>query len=166
MVAEMLGCVETQTDFIANQYPAILGRPADSAGTQFQVQALQGGATFDSVRASLLESDEYFQNAGGTDTSFITALYNSTLGRAPDAAGLAFYTQQLSSGTSRATVVGELLGSSESDQQLIQNLYQQYLQRTADAGGLAFYVAQMQQGVPQQTIISFLLGLSGTSSSA
>jgi hypothetical protein len=165
MVAEMLGCSETQADFINGQYQSVLGRTADPAGSQFMVQSLQGGASFDSIRASLLGSDEYFQNAGGTNTGFVTALFNSVLGRGADAAGLAFYTQQLSGGTTRDVIVSEMMNSSEGDQQLIQNLYQQYLQRSADAGGLAYYVAQMQQGQHEQDIIAFLLGLSSASSS-
>ena len=52
---------------VVDQYYALfLNRPADPAGEQFWIQALQSGrATFESVGETFLASAEYFARAGG-----------------------------------------------------------------------------------------------------
>ncbi len=60
------------------------------------------GARADQVHAVILGSDEYFANHGGTDSGFVSGLYQDLLGRAPNDGELALWTNWLAAGHSRS----------------------------------------------------------------
>jgi hypothetical protein len=81
-------------------------RAPDPAGLQFWLNALAGGETLTQVAHQFANSFEslalypylslpYVVNAG----TFVTQVYNNILSRAPDAPGLAFWTNELTSGS-------------------------------------------------------------------
>ena len=84
---------------------------------------------------------------------WISALYADVLGRAPDAAGLQFWLDQLGSGQSLRSVANGFLSSQEYCTRVITDLYQQLLSRAPDASGLAFWVSSMQGGTSFQQIV-------------
>lgn len=90
--------------------------------------------------------------------AFICALYEDLLGRAPDAAGMAFWEAQLAGGTSRAQVAYMLLTSQEYRTDLVEGYYQQFLGRAADTGGLSSWVGALDAGASDQSVIEGLLG--------
>ena len=53
---------------------------------------------------AMIKQGDANSGAGMTDSSFITSLYNNVLHRAPDAAGLDFWTNGLQNGTSRSSI--------------------------------------------------------------
>jgi hypothetical protein len=80
----------------------------------------------------------------------IYALYETILGRAPDALGLEWFAAALNSGTPVTDIARTLLGSSEyttehgpfassSDSSFVNQLYLEALHRPAEAAGLAFW---------------------------
>jgi hypothetical protein len=70
--------------------------------------------------------------------SAISSAYQKSLGRTPDAAGLAYWQQQIASGASVSDVVGAIGNSREAQ---IQQLYHSLLgNRGADAAGLQFWL--------------------------
>jgi phage-related minor tail protein len=77
-------------------------------------------------------------------TSAVGQAYHSALGRAPDAAGLAYWQQQAASGVSIGSITSAIASSPEAT---IQGMYQTMLHRTADAAGLNFWLTQMKNGV-------------------
>ncbi|MBX6742104.1 MAG: DUF4214 domain-containing protein [Acetobacteraceae bacterium] len=98
---------------IARLYDTVLGRLPDAGGLANWRNAMEaGGMSLQAVAASFTASLE-FQSKYGTldDAGFVTALYQNTLHREPDAPGLANWTDALAHGMSRAEVV---LGFSES----------------------------------------------------
>lgn len=70
-------------------------------------------------------------------TSAIGAAYQSSLGRAPDAAGLAYWQQQAAGGASLSDIKASIDTSAEAK---VQQLYQTLLGRPADGAGLAYYM--------------------------
>jgi hypothetical protein len=72
-------------------------------------------------------------------TPAITQAYQDSLGRAPDATGLAYWQNQVAGGTSTSDVVSSIKTSKEAQAQ-IEKLYQTLLGRPADAGGLDFFL--------------------------
>jgi hypothetical protein len=72
-------------------------------------------------------------------TPAITQAYQDSLGRAPDATGLAYWQNQVAGGTSTADVVSSIKTSKEAQSQ-IEKLYQTLLGRPADASGLDFFL--------------------------
>lgn len=80
-------------------YIALFGRPADPAGLAFFNTATNNGADLSAI-GDLSASAEYTSRfAGKSNTQIITDIYMALFGKAPDAAGLAFFVEALNSGT-------------------------------------------------------------------
>jgi tape measure domain-containing protein len=120
----------------SKQYDDMLARE------QEQLDQLKGQST------SLLSIDQALQgvstailavkgNPLASSTVAINNAYQSALGRAPDAAGLAYWQNAVSSGESTAAVVNSITGSPEAQ---VQSLYHSLLGRTADAAGLSYWL--------------------------
>jgi hypothetical protein len=82
---------------------------------------------------------------GDANAQYVAAAYLDVLGRPVDAAGLAFWDQQLDGGQSRTVVVNLIDHSAEYfGNVIIGPAYLVYLGRPADGPGIAFWVDQMQ----------------------
>ena len=103
--AAALGFLSASSERVADVallYSA-LGRLPDLAGLSFWVNA---PATLATVAAQLLQSSERLANIGQQDDhAFLDTVYQQTLGRAADTAGMAFWSDVLAHGTSRADVL-------------------------------------------------------------
>ena len=100
-------------NFVDRMYTQIIGRPCDIQGRDAWVKGLSDGSTkpADVVRG-LINTTE-FANRNMNNTQFVTMLYNATLDRDPDTAGLNNWVNALNNGTSRDTVVNAFLGTSD-----------------------------------------------------
>jgi len=94
-------------------------------------------------------------NPVNSSMSAITKAYESSLGRAPDAAGLEFWKDRASAGTSVSDIVGAISSSPEAK---IKALYQSTFGRMADAGGLKFWMGHVASGMSFDTIEQALKG--------
>jgi protocatechuate 3,4-dioxygenase beta subunit len=98
-----------------------------------------------------------------TDTAdgrFLCALYPDVLGRAPDAAGKAYWSGRLARGTTRHGIANQLLGSTEGDRTAVRQTFDQYLGRAPDPAGLAYWVGRMQHGATRDTLRQTVLASS------
>ena len=94
------------TDFVTELYIGYYNRAPDPAGMNFWLNALAAGATLTQVANSFANSSEStaiypflsVPNLVNAST-FVTQVYNNILNRAPDAAGLTFWTNTLTSGS-------------------------------------------------------------------
>jgi hypothetical protein len=102
---------------VARLYDTTLGRLPDLLGLTGWTQALENGTmTLLQEINGFMASTEFQTIYGALDNShFVTLLYNNTLHRAPDPAGLTGWVNALNGGTSRAQVV---LGFSESPEHI------------------------------------------------
>jgi cyclophilin family peptidyl-prolyl cis-trans isomerase len=99
------------------------------------------------------------QPAATTDpnTAYINALYQSILGHAPDATGLAYWQQQMSAGASRTTVAQGIWDSSEHRGNQVSQFYQEFLNRAPDTTGKQFWInAYSSWGTEQLETVGFL----------
>lgn len=88
-------------------------------------------------------------------------LYQSSLDRAPDPDGLAFWINQLDAGTSLTTAAAAFLASAEfteshdtlSDEAFIELMYSIVLDRSADLEGFAFWQAQLDNQLSRAAIL-------------
>lgn len=102
---------------IANLYIALFNRAPDADGFAFWTQALANGASLDTISRNFVTTPEArtIYPESQTATDFVTAYYTNVLGRAPDASGLAFWTQVLQnaggvgSDVARAAVVSQIV---------------------------------------------------------
>ena len=95
------------SDDVYRLYHATLDRDPDAGGLQAWSLALAHGSSFLQVVAGFVGSAEFQARYGATsDAQFVTLLYHNVLHRAPDAGGLASWTQALAAGGfSREAVV-------------------------------------------------------------
>ncbi len=94
-------------------YSAVFARAPDAGGLGFWLNALDNGAPKLAIANSFVTSKEFndLYGANATNATFVTALYNNVLHRAPDGDGLNFWVNALNTSGTRA---GVLLGFSDS----------------------------------------------------
>jgi hypothetical protein len=158
IVADIESSVEYRTDEVQAVYTQFLHRNADAFGLSAFVNALGSGMTLVQVEALLLGSQEFFNDAGGTNAGFLTALYQDLLHRPPDAFGMNAFLGALNAGASRQAIAVAILSSDEYHQDLIKSIYLQYLRRNADSFGLNAFTQAMHNGLTEEALIAIILG--------
>jgi hypothetical protein len=142
---------------VAATYQAILGRQPTTAEATAGLAYL-GPPNANPLRAELLGSDEFWNLSGKTQTGFAQHLYQAGLGRAPDAASIAYVKSQLGAGRTRQQVAAWLLSTHEAETHRIALWYQQYLGRTPSATESAFWAGQLDAGHTEPAVIAQLVG--------
>lgn len=123
---------------IDEAYRQVLGREPDSGGRIAWLDGMRRGVLApDDVYRSFLQSDEYYQKVGGTDDSFVSAVYKQIIGRDAGAGEVAYWTAQLGSAGGRGGVAHSIWSSVETARTRVAAMYKAYLDRLPDAGGLA-----------------------------
>lgn len=127
---------------------------------QEQIDVLKGQST------ALLSIDQAIQglstailaakaNPVVSATSSINDAYLKSVGRAPDAAGLAYWQTQAAAGVSISDITKAIANSPEAT---LQDMYQSILGRPADAAGMQFWLAQRKNGTSWSDIGNALKG--------
>jgi hypothetical protein len=150
--------LEYRADVIEALYSSLLDRPADDSGLNTFTSFLGNGGTAQQVKAAILGSAEYFQLHGGTNDTFLSAVYQDVLNRSVDASGAQSWALALASGTSRESVAAAILASLESNTDEVQSLYNAMLNRAADPSGLNSFTTALQQGVSEEAAIAGIVG--------
>ena len=99
-------------------YLALFGRPVDPLGLTYWQEQTDGGNDLSGMIGLLSASDEYTTRfAGLSETEVVTSIYQALFGRVPEAEGLAFFIEALSTGAqSIETIAINILdGARESD---------------------------------------------------
>jgi hypothetical protein len=96
--------------------------------------------------------------SASANDAFVSLLYQQYLGRAPDASGLAYWTNLLNSGTSRQSVTQFILSSDEFRADQVNLISQTYLGHSADAATASSLVGQLQNGSTFEQIKADVLG--------
>src|SRR6185503_12225871 len=100
-------------NLVRHEYEQALGREPDAAGLAYWTAALSAGLTDERFEAKLLASPELYANAGGDDRDWVRSLFDTALGREPDAAGAAHWNAQLAAGAGRFDVALAFTASAE-----------------------------------------------------
>ena len=159
---------------VVRLYQATLDRVPDLPGLYHWIGHLDGaGRPLADVAAGFVGSAEFRAVYGTTDsTGFVALLYRNVLGRDPDAAGLAYWTGQLTQhGQSRAQVVTGFSESGEFRTAMqetvleysfaalqaacaddVFRLYQATLGRAPDPGGLSYWSGTLALGTSFETV--------------
>lgn len=150
----------TAQTFVQNLYRELLGREPDATGEAFWIAQVQQNSTAggrQAVIAAFLNSPEY-------KAHYIATLYEVFLGRAPEAAGVEFWTAKMgnpgtpgghSGGADEKFILAAIVGSDEfyahaggTDQAFAQALYQDLLGRSGESAGVSFW-ANVAHAQPQ-----------------
>lgn len=143
--------------FVRTQYDDLLGRAADEGGVAFWSGRIDAGAMSRSEFVqSIVESPEYL----GTIAP-LSRLYLAYFERAPDDAGLTFWTGQLRAGRSLADISEHFARSAEfertygglDDGEFVELVYRNVLDRAPDVVGQAFWQDRLAAGLPRGTLM-------------
>ena len=95
---------------------------------------------------------------GSTTEGFVENAYRAVLGRSPDTAGRAFWSQRLDAGEPVSIIADDLVASREYRQNEVDLAYQQMLGRNADASGRAFWT----EALATTRVEAILAGIGGS----
>jgi hypothetical protein len=95
---------------------------------------------------------------GSANATFVCAVYEDLLGRAPDPSGEAGWLAALSSGSSPTQVAYGVLASTEYRSAFINADYKAFLNRNVDTNGLNAWLADFSSGGTDEQIDSGILG--------
>jgi hypothetical protein len=148
---------EHLTEEVQDAYSTYLGRNPGSSEQSYWVAQMLGGLTEDQLVRKLVTSPEYLESQGG-DQAFLAAVYANLLGRPLDVASQVSWENALASGLSRASLVQQVLGSAEYDQNAVDQVYADVLHRPADIPGQFYWQQQLSKNVASTDTlaISFL----------
>lgn len=157
--------LDSQAAQIYRLYDSALDRVGDEAGQQGLLDRLERGETLLNIAQTFLASAEFQARFGGlSNQAFVEQMYRTSLNRAPDANGLAAWTNALNAGTSRAQVLVSFSESAEhrqitassiqssglwiaDDRALsIARLYDAAFDRGPDGGGLSAWTTALRDG--------------------
>ncbi|HEV3004809.1 MAG TPA: DUF4214 domain-containing protein [Pirellulales bacterium] len=158
----LIGSQEHEQLVVHSLYTNLLGRTADTAGLSFFSSQLSAGGDEGATIAAIAATDEFFSRAGRSNRGVVNALYHDLLGRAGEAAGMAYWQSLLAGGASQHDVAMGFVISHEFHGLQVDDpsarfaaepgWYQTYLHRNGDAGGTSFFVGQLAEGNSAQTV--------------
>jgi hypothetical protein len=172
-VAQIESSPEFRNAVVQGLYQLYLHRAADPTALASMSDFLLHG-TPEQVATMLTASSEYFQvRGGGTNSGYLTALFNDALNRAPDASPLqATAPLDLTQQANRTVIAQAVFGSDEYLNDLINfpggmknsfqgqipvGFFQAYLGREADTAAIQNYFSELKSGQPETTIIAQIL---------
>ena len=145
---------------LGNYYQQYLLRPLDANGLTYWKGIWHATGGPEEIKAGFADSPEFYNSAGGTPQSWLTALYQRILSRTPDPAGemfwMNYYQQQTAAGVDAGTVLDNIaLGffdSAEAFGNDVTGWFQEYLFRAPTDAEKAQYASQMEAGATDRTI--------------
>jgi Ca2+-binding RTX toxin-like protein len=96
---------------VANLYIALFNRAPDAAGFSFWNNALDSGVSLQAITAGFLTSSEgvAIYPASQTASEFVSTLYKTVFGRAPDTGGLAYWADMLNGAGGAGSIAARTL---------------------------------------------------------
>jgi uncharacterized repeat protein (TIGR01451 family) len=145
-----------QAAFVSALYEDLLGRPADAAGVNYQVNLLQAGMTRAQVVQGVWQLPEHRSEQ-------VDGLYRALLHRPADPAALAYWGALLQAGESEEQVAAGILASAEytaahpDAASFVGGLYADVLGRAADAAGASYWKGLLAAGASRQEVAAEVL---------
>jgi hypothetical protein len=157
------GVLTTGTEYrrliVGSYYTTFLGRAATESEVDGLVNAIAGGWLFEWTETLVLGGNEFYARRGSTPGGYVDALYTTVLGVPPDAAGRAFWVDQLTTkGLDRYSVAVAFTTSSFAHQNLVRFGYSWLLRRAPSATELSSWTAQLDAGTRQEAFFAALAG--------
>jgi hypothetical protein len=143
---------ESLARIIGEDYSRLLGRAPELGAVPNWLHALNTGLNTQQLLVVIASSEEYYARQGGTNTAWLTGLYQDLLGRQPDPVGRAAWSSALQQGLSRAAVATGFVYSGEENALQVDQAYRDLLGRPADPSGLQAWSAALAQGMTWQQL--------------
>lgn len=141
-------------NFVKDAYGTYLNRVPDLQGLAWWTARMQAGVTDEQLEAALTSSSEFVQLNGGTNATWVDAMYADLLERTPDQAGLSYWLAQLQFGVSRYQIALHIAASAEREAMVVQHDYFTFLGRDATSQEINYWVARFAQGAENEDIVT------------
>jgi Tol biopolymer transport system component len=146
-------------------YWAFFKRAPDLGGLNYWATKHQKGTSIKAIANSFAQSSEFKTNFGyGTDSEFITLVYQNVLERNPDAAGLAHWVAKMKAGTTRGEMMTNFSESSEGTRKMRGEVdtvlvILGMLHRVPSSGEVISYAnaLELQGGQPTEVLVNAIL---------
>jgi uncharacterized delta-60 repeat protein len=147
---------EYRANLVAGYYQQLLGCKGSASEINYWVGLLQSGVQDEQVIAAFVASDEYYQNAGGTNAAWLDRAYRDLLGRPRGVPEVAFL-NALAGGATHLQVAASIVASGEYRQRLVQQFYSTFLGRTGSDGEINGWVQVLAQGARDEDVAAAIL---------
>ncbi|WP_082556458.1 DUF4214 domain-containing protein [Modestobacter sp. Leaf380] len=125
---------EFRTLTITQAYQQVFGRAPDPGGMNTWLQYLASGAVrIDTLRPTLMASQEFFLRGGSSDAAFVDNIYQAALNRAADGWEVQYWSN-VRRVNGPQPVIAAVWGSAEAGMRRVDQTYQYYLARPAARG--------------------------------
>jgi hypothetical protein len=143
-------------------YETFLNRPPEQGGLNNFVAFLASGQSQADLQAIIGGSQEAFNDAGGTNESWVLSLYQHVLGRNAGNGEEAFWVNALNAGAlSRAQVVLGFNGSGEYINKLVSGWYQTYGLGSPSVDQLAAITLDLHRGKVEEQVLTDVITSQG-----
>lgn len=133
---------------IRQAYNMALARDPDPSGAAYWLSLMQSGAVSpEEAYSTFLGMDEMYNvRGGGTNSGYVTVMYEQLLDRGPDTGGLAYWVGQLDRGTKRKAVSESIWFSPEKYNVRVQDAFTLLLGRGASPSELEYWGGVARSG--------------------
>ena len=143
---------------ITNAFQSILGRAPTTAMLTALDTNMAQGESIETIESQLYGSTEYFANHGGTRASFLSATFQSVVGKPINAAAMTLYANLLSQGSTRGHIAALILNRNDALSLRVTNYFHEFLHRDPAPVILSTVVNEIHNGLTDQQLIAQLVG--------
>ncbi len=165
LIEVIVGSSEARSIQINSWYRTYLGRAGEAAGIQAWQNYLAAGNTYASVEAQFVGSPEAFNDAGGTNSGWITYLYQKILHRNPAQFEVNLWVTPLNAGQiTRPQIAQRFFLSIEMTNNLVVSWFQQYHPNgltTPSADNLQAMAFDLRRGRTEEQVLTDMLDAQG-----
>ena len=115
---------------------------------------MHSGLTDEQLEAAFIGSAEFYNHAGGSNRGWVDEMYFDLLGRAPDAAGEAYWVNVLALGFSRSLAASGFAASAEREGATVRNDYLTFLGRLPGQSEVDAWVQAFRRGLVNEQIVA------------
>ncbi|MCW2621408.1 MAG: hypothetical protein JWL64_1010 [Frankiales bacterium] len=148
---------EFRSGVIAQDYQRYLNRTPSAAEVDFWLSQLNQGVTLGWLESFFASSQEFYDAVGGTDETWVQALYGVVLDREGSPSEVGYHVSGLAAGLSRFQVAGAFVLSSEHLGTVLDGYYRLLLDRPIDPSGRAWWTAVLQGGGRIEQVLAALV---------
>jgi hypothetical protein len=147
---------EARIDQVAAVYQTFLNRQPSSQEFSTGVAFLTAGNSLSALKAQIISSQEFFNDQGGTNAAWITAVYKEATGNSTlSSSYINTVSNELNAGLSRSAFALSVFDSQAGATLEVQTLFQTFLARTPSATdpSIQSLVTALMNGISEDLVV-------------